>query len=128
MHRVDVVSPVYHVSDSDYQSHFLSDTYSYTSKSNCQTPLAVTTLFMHTTNPLHFHNRREGPQPFMTSHNAMKKPVNLIHVPNHVDRKHLAESQHLFRFGNRQSWIQSLGTRPAAVENSVASVQAHRVV
>jgi hypothetical protein len=40
----------------------------------------------------------------------------------------LGESHALLDFGNCQCWVQSLGARPRAVENRVASVQAHTVV
>lgn len=41
---------------------------------------------------------------------------------------YLCESHALLDLGNSQSWVQSLGARPRAVENGVASVQAHAVV
>lgn len=41
---------------------------------------------------------------------------------------HLGESHALLDLGNSQSGVQALGTCPAAVQDGVASVQAHAVV
>lgn len=47
------------------------------------------------------------------------------HIPNSF---HLRKSHALLNLRNGQSGVESLGARPRAVENSVATIQTHRIV
>jgi hypothetical protein len=48
--------------------------------------------------------------------------------PLFISLSHLSKGHALLDLGNRKRRVQSLGACPRAVENSVASVQAHAVV